>query len=90
MEKDVARAERAILENVQTNLTSDQLAALTSLVYNIGIAAFKGSTLLKKLNAGDLDGAAEEFARWDKVKGVTLTGLKNRRAKEKAIFLREA
>lgn len=67
-------------------LTDKQLSALVSLVYNIGVGAFRGSTLLKKLNQGDVSGAAAQFLVWNKVKGQVVKGLVLRREAEKALF----
>ncbi len=71
--------------------TAHQWAAMLDLTYNIGVSAFAGSTLLKKFNAGDLAGTAEQFMAWDKghVHGqvVVLPGLEKRRAKERELFL---
>lgn len=68
-------------------LTDRQGAAVLSLVYNIGETAFSRSTLLKKLNAGDLKGAADEFPKWNLIKGKVSRGLALRRAKERNLFL---
>ena len=68
-------------------LTQNQFDALVSLTYNIGSGAFKNSTLLKKLNAGDYKGAANQFDVWVNAGGKRLQGLVNRRAKEKELFL---
>jgi lysozyme len=56
--------------------------AYVSLTYNIGTGAFCSSTLAKKLNAGDYDGACREILKWDKFKGQSLPGLAARRQKE--------
>lgn len=68
-----------------------QFGALLSLVFNIGAANFGASTLLRKLNAGDVQGAADQFMAWDKarVNGVlqSLAGLTRRRRAERAMFL---
>lgn len=64
----------------------NQLGAMLSLAYNIGPGAFNKSTLLKKWNAGDVEGAAEQFLVWNKAAGRTLNGLKRRREDEKALF----
>lgn len=72
---------------IQPALTQNQFDALCSLCYNIGQSAFRGSTLIKKLNERDFSGAADEFLRWDKVKGVANKGLARRRAAERAFFL---
>lgn len=72
---------------VDVPLSCDQLSALCSLIYNIGSEAFKKSTLLKKLNKGDYDGAADEFMRWNKAGGKVLKGLTRRREAERELFL---
>lgn len=72
---------------VQVPLTPGQRNALLSLAYNIGINAFAGSTLLKDLNAGNVQGAADGFLAWNKVKGVVQPDLVKRRALEQQIFL---
>jgi GH24 family phage-related lysozyme (muramidase) len=68
-----------------------QFGALIALVFNIGAANLAASTLLRKLNAGDATGAAEQFLAWDKarVDGVLqpLAGLTRRRKAERAMFL---
>jgi lysozyme len=65
------------------------LDSLTSLAYNIGLTAFKKSTLLKRLNANyPKTAVADEFLRWNKVKGVINQGLSNRRSKEMELFLK--
>jgi lysozyme len=68
-----------------------QAAAMLSLAYNIGTAAFCGSTLLRKFNRGDVAGAADQFLVWDKahVGGglARLPGLAARRDAERALFL---
>ena len=72
-------------KTIDTN--QNQFDAMTSLCYNIGTGAFKSSTLLKKHNAGDFKGAADEFLRWVYAGGQVLQGLVNRREKEREIYL---
>jgi GH24 family phage-related lysozyme (muramidase) len=78
---------------VKVALDDGAFAALIGLVFNIGAANLGASTLLRKLNAGDLQGAAEQFLAWDKarVNGVlqSLAGLTRRRRAERAMFLGE-
>lgn len=89
---DVAHAESIVNQAVKVEITQNMFNALTSFVYNVGAGAFMESTLLRKLNAGDYDGAANEFTKWryftnaqgDK---VVSNGLFNRRAKEQRIFV---
>ncbi|WP_019646052.1 lysozyme [Novispirillum itersonii] len=87
--KHCEQVERDILQLVKAPLNDNQKGALISFVYNIGIGAFKNSTLLRLLNAGDFTGAAEQFARWNKAAGKVLPGLTRRRAAEKELFVKE-
>ena len=68
-------------------LNDNQKAAICSFVYNVGMGSYKGSTLLKLLNAGDYDGAAEQFKQWNKAAGRVLPGLVTRREEESKLFL---
>jgi len=62
--------------------------AFLSLSYNIGTGAFcKPSTVVNKINAGDLKGACNAIALYDKAGGHVVQGLKNRRKKEVAFCL---
>ena len=88
MHHDLARFEKAVSSAVKVPLTQNQFDALVSLTYNIGAGAFKNSTLLKLLNQGDYAGASQQFDVWIKAGGQTLQGLVNRRAVEKAYFLK--
>src|SRR5690606_21471801 len=68
-------------------LTQNQFNALVSLAYNIGIGAFKGSTLLKKVNANPNDESIrDEFKRWVRAGGQVLNGLKRRRNEEADLY----
>jgi GH24 family phage-related lysozyme (muramidase) len=78
----VAAANNLI--NVPVN--QDQFDALVSFAFNVGANNLRNSTLLKKLNAGDFAGAAQEFQRWNKAAGRVLTGLTRRRACEALLF----
>ena len=80
IEKDVSKL-------VKVTLTQNQFDALVSFGYNGGIGAFGDSTLLKLLNAGDIDNASKQFERWNKAGGKVSNGLTRRRNAEKALFL---
>jgi lysozyme len=68
-------------------LTQNQFNALVSLAYNIGIGAFKGSTLLKKVNANPNDESIRgEFKRWNRAGGKVLYGLTRRRNEEADLY----
>lgn len=86
MTQDLKKFESAVDTSVKVPLNQNQFDALVSLTYNIGTGAFKDSTLLKKLNAKDYKGAAEQFDRWNKGGGKVMQGLVNRRAKERKLF----
>lgn len=79
----------AIVDSVVTvPIGEHNRAALISFQYNTG--GLPGSTLLKKLNGGDFDGAAREFDRWSKAGGKVYKGLVRRRAAERAMFEMDA
>lgn len=86
-QKDVAHVEKAIRDAVKVPLTQEQFDALVSFAYNVGTGAFRGSTLLKLLNQGKYTLAADQFLRWDKDNGKTLSGLTTRRRAERRLFL---
>lgn len=79
--------ENDVSKLVKVKLTQGQFDALVSFAYNLGTRALSTSTLLKKLNAGDYDGAADEFPRWNKAGGKELAGLTRRREAEFALFI---
>ena len=101
----VAEAERLLVPVVQyfqaqvlglvkVPVTDNQLSALVSFAFNVGLdidadtipEGLGDSTLLKKLNAKNYAGAAAEFPNWVWARGKKLNGLKKRRALEKALF----
>ena len=61
---DVQWAEDCVNTNVNAELKQCQFDALVSFAFNIGASAFKYSTMVRKLNAGDVLGASKEFDRW--------------------------
>ena len=67
--------------------TQNQFDALTSFAYNLGTGALRGSTLLRKHNAGKNDEAANEFGKWIHAGGRVIKGLVARREKEKELYL---
>jgi len=92
LEDDVRWAVAAVDRVVRVPITDNQKAALISFCFNVGVGALTGSTLLRKLNAGDYTGAAKEFKRWNKVtsptsgKKIVSRGLSRRRAAEAKLF----
>ena len=87
MAHDLKKFEATVNKAVTVQLNQNQFDALLSLAYNIGASAFSQSSLVKKLNANDIRGAADQFDVWVIAGGKRMQGLVNRRAKEKALFL---
>ena len=77
---------------LKDHATPQQLGAMVSLAYNIGLGAFAKSTVLRQHNAGNSDAAARAFGLWNKatVGGVLtpLAGLTARRTSEAALYLK--
>ena len=71
---------------VTVTLTQGEFDALVDFAYNCGCQAFKNSTMLRLLNAGDYAGAAGEFEKWDHASGQVVAGLLRRRLAEKGEF----
>lgn len=83
---DLEVAEACIEGSVDVPLTQSQFDALCSFVFNLGCARFQGSTLLRKLNAGDYAGAQGEFQRWSHIGAREIPGLLRRRLAEAQLF----
>lgn len=86
LKQDVFFAEAAVKRLVVKPVTQDQYDALVSFTFNLGPTKLKGSTLLRKHNAGDCYGAAAEFSKWVYAGGKVLPGLVKRRADERALY----
>ena len=87
LDADLAHIEKGVEALVKVPISGNQFSALCSFAYNLGLGALGGSTLLRRLNAGDTSGAADEFLRWDHIGQSENDGLKTRRTKERALFL---
>lgn len=85
LKNDVYDAEKAVNLLVKVPLTQNQFDALVSFTFNVGSGNLRRSTLLRKLNEGDYQGAADQFLRW--IGSPPLPGLQRRRAEERKIFL---
>jgi lysozyme len=84
---DLMDAERAIDRCVTVPLNQAQFDALVSWTFNLGGGALSKSTLLKRLNASDYDGAADEMLKWTMAGNRVLDGLVKRRTAERMLFL---
>lgn len=87
--KDLKKFEDNLNKVVKVSLSQNEYDALICFMYNIGAGAFNSSTLLKKLNNNDREGASNEFKRWNKANGKILNGLVKRREKERLLFIRK-
>ncbi|EBW2859196.1 lysozyme [Salmonella enterica subsp. enterica] len=79
LNKDLALVAARIDPLIKASIPNSERAALYSFAYNVGTGAFARSTLLKKLNAGDLAGACNELKRWTYAGGKQWKGLVTRR-----------
>ncbi|MBI3901772.1 MAG: glycoside hydrolase family protein [Nitrosomonadales bacterium] len=91
LQQDVSVAEQSVNNLVTIPLQQNQFDSLVSFTYNVGSGNFSNSTLLKKLNEGDVTGAADQFNRWNKVtvngEHVISPGLSSRRNTERCMFI---
>lgn len=83
---NVQSAVDAVNGSVTVNLPQNVFDALVDFTFTVGNHAFATSTLLRKLNAGDFQGANLEMDRWNKVDGAVSNGLNNRRDAEQELF----
>lgn len=85
--EDMARAEEQVKSVVKVALTHNQLHALVSFTFNLGIGNLKRSGLLRYLNLREYEKAADQFPLWNKIGAYTSPGLTRRRAAERVLFL---
>lgn len=96
--QDVAPFENIVNDGIKVSLTQGQFDAMVSIVFNVGqggsakdgimhLKSGNPSTLVRKLNAGDYQGAADEFPKWCSPGSNVEAGLKRRRNAERAMFL---
>lgn len=87
LRNDLKRTEDGVKKLLSQSATQAQFDALVSFAFNLGVGNLKKSTLLKKFNAGDIQGAALQFKSWNKAGGKVLAGLTRRREAEMKLFL---
>jgi lysozyme len=85
MSSDAARFSAAA-KKLCPGQVGDNLAALADFAYNLGAARLAGSTLRRKINAGDIAGARDELRKWVRGGGRVLPGLVLRREAEAALL----
>jgi lysozyme len=85
--KDIQTASDAVNRLVTFPINQNEFDALVDFTFNCGVGNLKASTLLKKVNAGDIADASKEFAKWNLANGHVLQGLVKRRQEEMCLFL---
>ncbi|MGI9313058.1 MAG: lysozyme [Luminiphilus sp.] len=84
--EDLQKFEGYVNDLVDVDLEQNQFDALVAWTYNLGPGALKESTLLRKLNEGDLKDAPYQIKRWNRAGGKVLDGLVRRREAEALLF----
>lgn len=84
---DIRETQALLAYYVNVPVTQNEFIALVSLAFNVGVGALMKSKLLRKLNSGDRDSAAEEFLDFDLANGKRVAGLTRRRKAEHDLFL---
>ena len=84
LRQDLIKYERSVQDLVKVDLTQNQFDVLVDFAYNAGVGNLKSSTMLKKINAGQLDTVPDELMKWTKGGGKVLPGLVRRRQAEAA------
>lgn len=87
LDRDMARAARAVLRLIDVPLTDGQFAALIDFTFNVGAGNLQLSTLRRVINREDYDEAPNQFRRWVYARGVKLPGLVRRRSDEIGLWL---
>jgi lysozyme len=82
LKSDLKWCSEAVEKSVKVPLTQAQFDALYSLCFNIGETNFRKSTVLRKLNEGDYQAAADAILMWNKPEVLI-----NRRKRERDLFL---
>lgn len=89
LREDLQRFEVGVDQRLgDTEVTDNQFSAMVSLAFNIGLANFGGSSVLRRILADNVQGAADAFLMWNKAGGKELKGLTRRRAAERELFLK--
>ncbi|CAI8944636.1 MULTISPECIES: lysozyme [Kosakonia] len=84
---DLGMTERGVHKYVTVDLNQNQFDALVAFAFNVGLGNLQNSTLLRLLNQGQYQEAADQLPRWNKAGGKILAGLTRRRDAERALFL---
>lgn len=86
LQKDLRPAEQVVEQDGGRGFSDRQFDALVSFVFNVGVGAYLGSTLRKRLLEGRYDEVPQQMLRWDRAGGIRVAGLTNRRKSEAALW----
>jgi lysozyme len=89
LRRDISKFEQAVFKCVTYPVNENQFSACVSLCFNIGPSNFRKSLLVRRLNEGNIEAAANAFLSWRKAGGLILSGLIARRKEERELFLKE-
>lgn len=84
---DVVRFASAVRLCLTREVNGEQFSALVSFAFNVGVGAFRGSSVLRAVNEGRFADVPERLMLWVKAGGTVLPGLQKRRAAEAALFM---
>lgn len=85
---DIRRFENGVESMINVSLNQNQFDALVCFAFNVGLGNLQASTLRRKLNRGDYEGASNEFPKWRRAGGRVLNGLVKRRNDERLLFIK--
>lgn len=89
LDRDLERHAAGIAKCIPLErLTAGQKVAFVDAAFNIGVPAFCGSSMARRVNAGDLPGACDALLLWNKVGGKEVLGLTRRRQRERELCLK--
>jgi lysozyme len=88
LDRDLARHAEGVVSCVHAPMSDGVAVAMVDTAYNIGVAAFCGSSMARKANAGDMRGACESLLLWNRVAGREVRGLTVRRQAAREICLK--
>jgi lysozyme len=84
--KDIEMVEHHVNRLVNVHLLTNEWDAVVSWCFNLGCGNLRASTMLRVINAGDIDKVSEQIVRWDKAGGKVVAGLTRRRKAEAQLF----
>lgn len=87
MRGELDMVARQVLDACTLQPNENELGAMTSFAYNVGVGGFKRSTVLKCHNRGDKQAAARAYGLWNKANGQVMAGLERRRKAESSLYL---